>query len=110
MTITTETIEPGIAVLNGGDRLTASSAPELRAAVCRAIDAGNLRIVVELSKVKVMDSSGLGALVCALKIARQAGGDLRLASPSEQVAMVLELSNLNRMLASFDSAAAAYRE
>ncbi|AZZ56893.1 STAS domain-containing protein [Rathayibacter iranicus] len=110
MTITTETIEPDITILNVGDRLTASSAQELRAAVRRAVDAGSPRIVVELSEVRVMDSSGLGALVSALKIARQAGGDLRIASPSRQVAMALTLSNLDRLLVGFDCAAAAYRE
>lgn len=110
MTITTETIEPDITVLNGGDRFTASTAMELCAAVRRAIDAGSLRIVLELSEVRVINSSGLSALVCALKIARQAGGDLRIASPSQQVAMALTLSNLDRLLVCFDCAAAAYRE
>jgi anti-sigma B factor antagonist len=57
-----------------------------------------------------MDSSGLGALVACLKSARQAGGDLRIAAPSEQVTMVLELSNLDRVLVGYASAGDAYRD
>jgi anti-sigma B factor antagonist len=94
MTFTTETIAPDIAVLRGEGRL----------------DEGGPRIVVELSAVTFMDSSGLGALVGALKTARQAGGDLRIAAPSEQVVMVLQLSNLDRVLTLFDTAGDAYRD
>jgi anti-sigma B factor antagonist len=110
MTITTDSIAPDIAVLRAEGRLNAASAMELRAAVRRAIDDGRPRIVVELSEVSFMDSSGLGALVGALKTARQAGGDLRIAAPSEQVVMVLTLSNLDRVLTGFDTAGDAYRD
>ncbi len=53
-------------------------------------------------------SSGLGALVSGLKVARQAGGDLRIAAPTEQVVTVLELTNLNRVLSTYDSADGAF--
>jgi anti-sigma B factor antagonist len=36
--------------------------------------------------------------VSCLKSARQAGGDLRLVAPTEQVSMVLKLTNLDRIL------------
>jgi anti-sigma B factor antagonist len=53
---------------------------------------------VNLAETTFVDSSGLGALVSGLKSARQAGGDLRLVAPSEQVSMVLRLTNLDRVL------------
>ena len=53
---------------------------------------------MDLSSTEFMDSSGLGALVAGLKTARQAGGDLRIASPSAQVQTVLSLTNLDRVL------------
>lgn len=37
-------------------------------------------------------------MISGLKVARQAGGDLRIAAPSRQVTTVLELTNLNRVL------------
>lgn len=110
MTFSTETIAPGVAVITAAGRLNLAAARELRTEVRSALDEGSSRIVVELSEVTFMDSSGLGALVACLKSARQAGGDLRIAAPSAQVTMVLELSNLDRVLVGYDSAGDAYRD
>lgn len=110
MTFTTEKIDPDIAVVTGSGKLNMVSAPQLREIVRRSIDEGSARIVVDLSEVAFLDSSGLGALVACLKTARQAGGDLRIAAPSKQVMMVLQLSNLDRVLARFDTAGDAYRD
>ncbi|QHC57702.1 STAS domain-containing protein [Rathayibacter sp. VKM Ac-2760] len=110
MTFSTGTIAPDIAVISGTGRLNTATAGELRTAVRSSIDEGGIRIVVELSGIDFMDSTGLGALVACLKSARQAGGDLRIAAPSAQVSMVLELSNLDRVLACSDSAGDAYRD
>jgi anti-sigma B factor antagonist len=54
-----------------------------------------------------IDSSGLGAVIGGLKTARQAGGDLRIASLTPQVASVLQLTNLDRVLRPYDSVAGA---
>lgn len=110
MTFSTETIAPGVAVITAAGRLNLAAAQELRTVVRRSIDEGGSRVVVELSGVTFMDSSGLGALVACLKSARQAGGDLRIAAPSPQVSMVLELSNLDRVLVGYASAGDAYRD
>jgi anti-sigma B factor antagonist len=45
-----------------------------------------------------LDSSGLGALIAGLKTARQAGGDLRIARPTEAVSLVFTLTNMDRVL------------
>lgn len=80
-------------------RLTMVSAKSFRETVTAEIDRGAGEIVVvDLSQTEFVDSSGLGALVACLKTARQSGGDLRLAAPSEQVTMVLGLTNLDRVL------------
>ncbi len=86
-------------VIRPHGRLTMVSAREFRERVDAEIGAttGAL-VVVDLSDVQFIDSSGLGALVACLKTARQAGGDLRLASPTEQITMVLGLTNLDRVL------------
>jgi anti-anti-sigma factor len=88
----------GGVVLAPAGRLTVVTAPELRAAVAERISAGDRIIVVDLSGTDFVDSSGLGALVSCLKSARQAGGDLRIVAPTEQVTMVLRMTNLDRIL------------
>jgi anti-sigma B factor antagonist len=88
----------GGVVLAQSGRLTVVTAPQLRTAVAERIAAGDRLIVVDLSATEFVDSSGLGALVSCLKSARQVGGDLRIVAPSEQVAMVLRMTNLDRIL------------
>jgi anti-anti-sigma factor len=88
----------GGVVLVPSGRLTVVTAPQLRQTIAERLVAGDRLIVVDLSSTDFVDSSGLGALVSCLKSARQAGGDLRLVAPTEQVSMVLRMTNLDRIL------------
>lgn len=110
MQFSTENLGTDIAVVRADGRLNMVSAPELRETVAAAIAGGRSRIVVDLEATSFMDSSGLGALIGCLKSARQAEGDLRIAAPNEQVRMVLKLSNVDRILRSYDSPAEAYSD
>ena len=100
---------PGTAVVRPEGRLTMVTAPDLRAAVSRAVTEGRARVVVDLSATEFIDSSGLGAVIGGLKTARQAGGDLRIAGAGEQVRMVLQLTNLDRVLRAHPSVEDALR-
>jgi anti-sigma B factor antagonist len=95
-------------VIHCEGRLNMVSAPELREVVKDAIGNGRPRIVLDMSAVTFVDSSGLGSLVGCLKNAREAHGDLRLVAPGKQVTMVLQLSNLDRVFGTYDSVEAAY--
>ncbi|GAB2983461.1 STAS domain-containing protein [Frigoribacterium salinisoli] len=107
LSISVTTPERGRVVLAPAGRLTLSSAPQLRDEVAARLAAGDRLVVVDLSGTIFVDSSGLGALVSCLKSARQAGGDLRLVAPTEQVSMVLRLTNLDDILEPRASVAAA---
>lgn len=96
-----------IAVLQCSGRLNMVSAPTFRESVTKVVGTGRSHVVVELSSVEFMDSSGLGALVGCLKATRQAGGDLRIAAPSEQVDMVLKLANMDKILRTYPDGDAA---
>jgi anti-anti-sigma factor len=95
------TVDPrpgGATVVRPIGRLALLSAAELRQRLGHEVAAGRHRLVVDLAQVAFIDSSGLGALIGALKAARLAGGDLRIARPSEQTRIVLELTTLDRVL------------
>ena len=77
--------------------------PEFRSYLGAVIDDGSSHVVVDLAETSFIDSSGLGALIGVLKRARSEGGDLRIAAPSEQVRMVLGLTNLDRVLRPHES-------
>ena len=104
------TIDPqgnGVAVARPSGRLDFQSAPEVRQGLLDAVTQGSSRLVVDLSSVEFLDSSGLGALIAGLKAARAAGGDLRLANVPEQARVVLALTALDRMFAAHASVAEA---
>ncbi len=64
-------------------------------------------VVVDLSGVEFLDSSGLGVLVKGLKTARHSGGSLRLVITSRRVARPFEVTGLSASLPIFDTLAAA---
>ncbi|BDX34727.1 anti-sigma factor antagonist [Mycobacterium antarcticum] len=102
------TTDSGVVVIAPEGRLNMVAAPELRKQLHDLVDGGSNRVVVDLSAIEFIDSSGLGALISGLKLTRSAGGDLRIAAPREQVLTVLELTNLNRVLRTYDSADRAF--
>jgi anti-sigma B factor antagonist len=102
-------IGDGAAVIRPTGRLTMVVTPRLRELITDTVRAGRTRIVVDLAACEFVDSSGLGALVAGLKTARQAGGDLRIAHVGSQVATVLQLTNLDRVLRAHDSVDGALR-
>lgn len=90
-------VEAGVAVLELPERVTMAVAAPLRTAIEDAATKAP-KVVVDLGRTVFIDSSGLGALVSGLKACRQAGGDLRIVAPGEQVRTVLHLTNLDRIL------------
>lgn len=106
----TRSVASGAVVLRPEGRLNMAAAPELREQLDGLVRAGSTRLVVDLSAVDSIDSSGLGALISGLKAARQRGGDLRVAAPGEQATAMLELTNLNRILKSYESPDRAFDE
>lgn len=94
----TRSAPSGATVLSTSGRLNLTSAASLRAQLIDLIAAGSTTIVVDLSTTDAIDSSGIGALIAALKAARAAGGDLRITAPNEQIRSVLKLTNLSRVL------------
>jgi len=79
-------------------RLTSSTSSVLQDAVKKAVS-DNKTIVLDLSNVTYMDSSGVGALVSVWVSAKRAGCELRLVSLSDRVKELLHLTNLDKLLA-----------
>ena len=67
------------------------------------IDAGKTNVVVDLAKVKFMNSSGLGMLIGGLTTIRKAGGDLRLANATDKIQSLLMVTKLIKVFKNFDS-------
>ncbi|MCC6800766.1 MAG: STAS domain-containing protein [Chloroflexota bacterium] len=76
-------------------RVDSTNAAELGLAMDRAADEGRSHIVLDLGGVEYMSSAGLREMVRVLKRVKRAGGDLRIANPSDRVREVLELAGLD---------------
>ena len=87
--------------------LDAWSEPDVRAALRETLERGASRVVLDLARLRRIDSSGLSVLLSVLKAARAAGGDVVLLSPSSSVVSVLRLTRLDQILEAFDDEASA---
>ena len=65
------TTDAGVVVVRPEGRLNMTVAPALREQLHGLVREGKARLVVDLSAVDAIDSSGLGALISGLKAARQ---------------------------------------
>ena len=59
--------------------------------------------MLDLDKVRFVDSAGLGELVAWKKRAIQSGGDVRLLRPQQRVRDVLELTALKAVFSIFET-------
>lgn len=97
----------GVAIVQPTDRIDTYTAREFKDRISAAIDSGSRWLVVDLSAVTFLDSTGLGALVTNMKRAQELGGDLRLAQVPQNVRMMIELTSLQSYLPRYASVADA---
>lgn len=71
------------------------------------LERGEINVVIDLSQVMAMNSSGLGALISGLNTMRQAGGNLKLACMNEKVLRLLTITKLQGIFESFTTVSAA---
>lgn len=98
MKVNLEPRQGGVVVARLTGRLDFSSAQAARGEFSDAITAGYPKLVIDLGKIEFVDSAGLGSLIGGMRRARQAGGDLRIANPNDQVKTLLSLTSLDQVL------------
>ncbi|MCY3578383.1 MAG: STAS domain-containing protein [bacterium] len=94
-------------VLTVTGEIDMATAPRFRQRLLGVITGGAQNVVIDLSGVDFIDSTGLGVLMGAAKRVRSAGGDIRLVMVGSRLADLIELTRLDRVLDVFDSIAAA---
>lgn len=78
------------------EELDASNAADLKRDMAPLLDA-HTKLVLDLSRLHFLDSSGLGAFLSCLRKLNAKGGDLKLCGMSKQVRAVFELVRMNRI-------------
>ncbi|GAA2330205.1 STAS domain-containing protein [Dactylosporangium salmoneum] len=83
-------------VLTG--ELDLDSAPSLLTAVVGQLETGATEVVIDLTSLSFIDSSGLGTLVGCWRRAKNTGASLAVANPNDDVRMTLEITGLDQIL------------
>jgi len=97
----------GVAVVKPVGRIDTHTALSFKERLIKALDSGYRWLVIDFSAVTFLDSTGLGALINAMKRAQELGGDLRLAQVPNNVRMMIELTALQSYLPRYASVADA---
>jgi anti-sigma B factor antagonist len=87
--------------------LDTQNAPALKYELKRLLEHEPRTVIVDFSSVQIVDSSGLGALLAAARVASRSGGQLRVAALRPQVQETFELARLTRVFAIFPTQAEA---
>ena len=86
-----------------GDLTSLSKDVEFGDTLRRLLLEGKKNIVVDLKKTGYLNSSGLGMLVGGYTTVKNAGGELRLANPTDKIESLLVITKLISVFATYAS-------
>lgn len=84
--------------IRGITELTAANAGSVKEEVRSRIRPEHEVLDIDMSEVRILDSSGLGTLISLHKVMCQQNGVVRILNPTPIVEQVLELTRLHRLL------------
>ncbi len=90
-----------------GNVIGGTEAQEFSDSLKKLLEEGKRKIVLDLSEVKFMNSSGIGMMISALTTVKKADGYLKLANVTEKIESLLVITKLISIFEHFDSVEAA---
>jgi len=95
--------EGPVSIIHCAGQIETSTYLELKKTIMEVIKSGVFNIVIDLSKADFMSSAGWSAVLGHLKEARQGGGDIILASLSEEAKSGYYMANFDEIIRSYDT-------
>src|SRR5436305_11297155 len=102
LTITNRDDRGVIVVDLAGKIALGETSQQLHTQLKSLVDAGNKNILLNLSNVRTIDSSGLGTLVAGYTTVERAGGQLKLTSLSDKASELMTITKLYTVVDVFD--------
>ena len=99
---TTEKYEAVVIELKG-NVMGGDDTKEFNDLLHKLIDEGKVRVIVDLSDVKFMNSSGLGMLIGGLTTMKKANGLYKLANITDKIESLLIITKLIRIFEHYES-------
>lgn len=99
MNLRVETTKPqeGVAVIALSGEVDVYTSPRVKQEIVDLLNAGITRLIVDLSGVEYLDSTGLGVLIGGLKRARERDGDLKLVCDNLRILRIFEITGLTKI-------------
>jgi len=91
--------------LNG--EIDVYTSPKVKDAIGELIDKGHYNLIINLEKVRYIDSTGLGVLIGGLKRVREHGGTVNLVCTNPQIKKIFDITGLVKIFGIYDDEAAA---
>lgn len=105
----TTTSHDGVPVLTVVGQVDVRSAASMRRHLLELVGAAHMIVVVDLSAVDFMDSSGLNVLVGAVRATRPIGGAIRVVAASRNLRQLFEVTGVHKILDLHETVASACR-
>jgi anti-sigma B factor antagonist len=103
MNLSTKETDGIIIIELEGNVLGGPDATALNDELHKQVEKKKKKIVVDLSAVQSMNSSGLSMLIGALSTMRNAGGDLKIAAASKKIESLLNITKLTTVFELYPS-------
>jgi len=99
MNLRVETRSPreGVAVIALGGEADVYTSPRIKQEIVDLLNNGTSKLVVDLTGVEYLDSTGLGVLIGGLKRARERDGDLKLICDNVRILRIFEITGLTKI-------------
>jgi len=99
LVVDVESLRGERAALRLSGEVDAYTAPQFREQMAEAEQAGPKGVIVDLRKVKYLDSTGLGVMMGGAKRAREREGRLAVICTNEHILRILTISGLAELIA-----------
>lgn len=101
------TEDNGVTIIKMPERFDSSMTENFKETIKSLCDQELINIVIDMSGVAYIDSSGLGAVVGALRRIREKNGDVKTACLHKQVQSVFQITRCYRLIEIYDDVQAA---
>lgn len=98
-----------VAVIDLAGGVDIYSAPQFKDVLLKGIDGGARRVIVDLTNVTFIDSTGLGVLVTGAKRVRSQGVSFAIVSSAPNIRGIFEITGLDRLYSMYATRTEALR-
>jgi len=105
--VETQTPREGVAIIALSGEADVYTSPTIKQQIVDLLNNGTTKLIVDLTSVEYLDSTGLGVLIGGLKRARERDGDLKLICENVRILRIFEITGLTKIFDIYRSEAEA---